>query len=308
MAGCLVLAACSQTRDTFLVPGGPIAEAQRAELIQILGWTLIAIVPVFLLVPILLRRYRYGNGSARYTPDWERSPLLETLMWGVPLVIVTILSVQLYRTTHALDPYKPIASGNPPLRVDVVGLDWKFLFIYPDLGIATVNELAFPEETSVALDLTTDTVMQSFLISALAGQIYTMPGMRTRLHILADDPGSFEGENTQFNGDGFADQKFRAIAMAPTDFDAWAARVRSGGQPLTQASYAELAEASSGAEAQRRLGAEGLPEGVVHFSSVEGDLFETILHRYMHGTAVPPSAQPGAVGYDPQTTLGKQTQ
>ncbi|MBN8292144.1 cytochrome ubiquinol oxidase subunit II [Rhodobacter sp. NTK016B] len=308
LAGCLALAACNGTGDTFLLPAGPIAAAQRLELFKILGWTLIAILPVFVLVPIFLWRYRYRNGKARYTPDWDRSSVLEILMWGVPLVIVTILSVQLYRTTHALDPFKPIESDNPPLRVQVVGLDWKWLFIYPDLGIATVNELAFPAQTSVALDLTTDTVMQSFLISALAGQIYAMPGMRTRLHILADAPGEFEGENTQFNGTGFPDQRFNAIAMTPEAFDTWVAQVRSDGQALTSDSYAVVAEASTGVQAQQRMGGEDQPEGVLHFSSVEDDLFGTILHRYTRGTAVPPSAQPGATGYDPQAATGGQSQ
>ncbi|GAA4217620.1 cytochrome ubiquinol oxidase subunit II [Sagittula marina] len=308
LLGCLALAACSGSGDTFLMPGGPIAAAQRLELLKILGWTMIAILPVFLLVPILLWHFRYRNSAARYTPDWDRSSVLEVLMWGVPLVIVAVLSVQLFRTTHALDPYKPIASDNPPLRVEVVGLDWKWLFIYPELGIATVNELAFPEQTSVALDLTSDTVMQSFLVSALAGQIYIMPGMRTKLHFLADAPGRFEGENTQFNGTGFAQQKFRAVAMERADFDAWVAQVKSDGVPLTAERYAVLADASTGAEAQKRMAAEGLPEGVIHFSSVEGDLFDTVLHRYMHGTPVPPSAQPGAQEYDPQTEAGEPTQ
>ena len=312
LGSCLALAACSGTRDTFLLPGGPIAAEQRAELIQILGWTMIAILPVFLLVPVLLWRYRYRNRASRYTPDWDRSWLLEILMWGVPFVIVVVLSVQLYRTTHQLDPYAPIASENPPLRVEVVGLDWKFLFIYPDLGIATVNELAFPEQTSVALDLTTDTVMQSFLVSSLAGQIYTMPGMRTKLHLLADAPGDFEGENTQFNGTGFPQQKFRARSMTAADFEAWVAQVRAAGQPLTAGGYALLAQASTGAEARRQLGAtapgDGAAAGVMHFSAVEGDLFQTVLHRYMHGAPVPPSRQPGAVGYDPEAAAGETTQ
>lgn len=308
LAGCLALAACSGSGDSFLTPGGPIAAAQRLELIKILGWTMIAILPVFVCVPVMLWRYRYRNRAARYTPDWDRSPVLEALMWGVPLVIVAVLSVQLYRTTHALDPYKPIASENAPLRVQVVGLDWKWLFIYPDLGIATVNDLAFPVKTSVALDLTTDTVMQSFLVSALAGQIYTMPGMRTRLHLSADAPRRFEGENTQFNGTGFPDQKFRAVAMTQAQFDAWVAQVRSDGLPLTAARYAQLAQASTGAGAQSQMGAKGLPKGVLHFSSVEGDLFESVLHRYMHGLPVPPSAQPGAAGYDPQAAMGEPAQ
>ncbi|WP_238372338.1 COX aromatic rich motif-containing protein [Heliomarina baculiformis] len=308
LIGCFALAACSKAGSTFLLPAGPIAAAQRAEFIQILGWTLVAIVPVFALVPVLLWRYRYRNRDARYAPDWDRSPLLEVLMWGVPLVIVTVLSVQLYRTTHELDPIKPIASDNPPLRVEAVGLDWKWLFIYPDLGIATINELAFPEKTSVALDLTTDTVMQSFLISALAGQIYTMPGMHTRLHVLADQPGEFEGENTQFNGTGFPQQKFRAIAMTPTAFESWVEEVRSDGQPLTAKHYGVLAQATTGATAQQQLGAKALSGGVLHFSSVDNDLFDEVLHRYMRGTPVPSANQPGAVGYDPQASTGEPNQ
>lgn len=308
LGGCVLLAACDVSVDTFLRPAGPIAAAQRSEFFQIIGWTMIAILPVFVLVPLFLWRYRYRNTRARYTPEWDRSGLLEILMWGVPLVIVTVLSVQLFRTTHALDPYKPLASDNPPLQVEVVGLDWKWLFIYPELGIATVNQLAFPEQTSVALDLTTDTVMQSFMVSALAGQIYAMPGMRTKLHLLADAPGTFEGENTQFNGTGFPDQKFQAVAMTQDDFDTWVAQVRAEGQPLTADTYAVLAEASTGAQAQTRLDAEYLPSGAIHFSSVESDLFENVLHRYMQGTPVPPSAQPGATGYDPKAAMGEHHQ
>lgn len=304
----LALAACSSSRDTFLIPGGPVAAAQRAEFFHIIGWTMIAILPVFVLVPLLLWRYRYRNEKARYTPDWERSSILEILMWGVPLIIVAVLSVQLYRTTHELDPTKTLASDNPPLRVQVVGLDWKWLFIYPDLGIATVNQLAFPENTSVALDLTTDTVMQSLLISSLAGQIYAMPGMRTRLHILAEAPGVFEGENTQFNGTGFPAQKFQAIAMTQEAFDAWIRSVKADGAPLTAEGYARLAQASTGAEARAEMGGAGGPVDAIHFSSVEGDLFGAILRRYTSGAAVPPAGQPGAVGYDPNARAGEQTQ
>ena len=185
--------------------------------------------------------------------------------------------------------------------MQVVGLDWKWLFIYPDLGIATVNDLAFPERTSVALELTTDTVMQSFLVSALAGQVYAMPGMRSRLHLLADAPGTFEGENTQFNGTGFPDQKFNATAMTADGFDAWVAGVREKGRPLTAAAYAELGRTSTGAQARTSLGNAEMPDGTVWFSRVPGDLFATVLGRYGQGTPVPPTDQPGAVDYAPQS-------
>lgn len=295
----LLLSACSEQRSSFLDPGGPIAAAQRAHLIEVVAWTMIAIVPVFVLVPLLFWRYRYRNQQARYTPDWEFSGWLDLMMWGVPFVIVAVLSTMLWKSTHALDPYKPITSDHAPLAVQVVGLDWKWLFIYPDLGVATVNELAFPAGVSVALDLTTDTVMQSFMIPALAGQIYVMPGMRTKLHILADEPGSFEGENTQFSGSGFTAQKFEALAMTTEDFSAWVAKVKTDGVLLDTATYGRLAVASTGAKAHATLGSSQMPATGLYFKQVEPALFANILGRYSHGTAVPPALQPGAVGYIP---------
>lgn len=300
--GLLTLAACSEVRGSFLDPAGPIASAQRDHLIAVFWWTMIAIIPVFVLVPLMLWRYRYKNHKARYTPDWEFSGILDVLMWGVPFIIIAVLSTQLWQSTHALDPYKPIASDQPPMNVQVVGLDWKWLFIYPDLGIATVNELAFPVETSVGLELTSDTVMQSLMISALAGQIYVMPGMQTQLHVLADETGTFEGENTQFTGVGFTQQKFNALAMTPEDFTAWVEQVRNNGVALDAVTYGQLAIASTGAQAHDALGNTQMPQDVIYFNSVDPNLFSDVVGRYMQGTAVPPERQPGAVGYVPPTT------
>ena len=291
--------AFAQTRDSFLQPAGPIADAQRTELLQILGWTMIAIIPVFLLVPLILWRYRYGNTSARYTPEWDRSRMLEVLMWGVPVIIVCILSAQLVRTTHDLDPYRPIASNTPELRVQVIGLDWKWLFIYPDHNIATVNALTIPVDTPVAFELTTDTVMQSFLISSLAGQIYTMPGMQTQLHVIATETGTFQGENTQFNGIGFTDQKFDTTVLSNSDFSAWLAQVQAADLSLTEERYATLAAPSTGAQAKAALASTSGPDGVVYFASVPDGMFESVLHRYMHGNEIPASAQPGTAAYQP---------
>lgn len=295
----LLLASCSTERSSFLDPAGPIAAAQRAHFFEVLILTMIAILPVFILVPLILWRYRYRNKNARYLPDWSFSGWLDLAMWGVPLIIVTVLSTQLWQSTHELDPYKPIDSPQPPVNVQVVGLDWKWLFIYPDLGIATVNELAFPIGSSVAMDITTDTVMQSIMIPALAGQIYAMPGMRTKLHVLADEPGTFLGENTQFNGVGFTEQKFDAVAMIQQDFEDWVAMVRATGVPLDDVSYGRLAVPSTGSQAQLTLGTPQMPSGVVYFSEVTPGFFAEVLNRYSQGTAIPPSAQPGAVGYIP---------
>lgn len=300
----LLLSACSEQRNSFLDPAGPIAAAQRAHLIEVFAWTMIAILPVFILVPLMFWRYRYRNRKARYTPDWAFSGWLDLLMWGVPFVIVAVLSAQLWKSTHALDPYKPIASTKAPVNVQVVGLDWKWLFIYPDLGIATVNELAFPVGASVAMDVTTDTVMQSLMIPALAGQIYAMPGMRTKLHILADETGSFEGENTQFSGMGFTEQKFEALAMTSQDFAIWVAKVKANGVALDATSYGRLAAASTGTQAHETLGSPQMPVGVLYFNEVEPALFANVLGRYTQGTAIPSALQPGAVGYIPPAAAG----
>lgn len=304
----LVLSACSSERSSFLDPAGPIAAAQRAHLIEVVAWTMIAILPVFILVPFLLWRYRYRNHRARYTPDWQFSGLLDLVMWGVPFLIITVLSIQLFKSTHALDPYKPIASAEAPLNVHVVGLDWKWLFIYPDLGIATVNQMAFPVATSVSIDLTSDTVMQSFMIPALAGQIYAMAGMRTKLHVLADEPGSYEGENTQFTGVGFTEQKFEAVAMTSADFATWVETVKTDGVPLDATTYGRLAASSTGVEAHDTLGNANMPKGVIYFSQVEPDLFARVIGRYMQGTPVPPSMQPGAIGYVPPSASAGENQ
>lgn len=294
------LAGCSEQRASFLDPAGPIAAAQRAHLIEVVAWTMIAVLPVFILVPMMLWRYRYRNTKARYTPDWEFSGWLDLVMWGVPLVIVAVLSTKLWLSTKALDPYKAIASAEAPLDVQVVGLDWKWLFIYPDLGIATVNQLAFPVGASVSLDLTTDTVMQSFMIGALAGQVYAMPGMRTKLHVLADTPGTFEGENTQFNGAGFTEQKFNAVAMTPEAFSEWVAKVRSDGVPLDTQTYGFLGASSTGAQVYEAIGTNQMPDGVVYFSRVMPDLFRKVIGRYHSGEPILPADQPGAVGYAQQ--------
>lgn len=283
---------------SFLDPAGPVASAQRGHLAAVVLMTLIAVLPVVVLVPVILWRYRYTNRAARYAPRWERSAKLELILWGVPFLIVVVLSVMLWRATIRLDPYKPLGPAADTLRVQVVGLDWKWLFIYPDLGIATVNELAFPAGRPVSLQLTTDTVMQSFMVPALAGQIYAMPGMVTRLNLEADHPGTFKGMNTQYSGTGFHAQKFRAIAMTNKDFDAWAARAAASKTVLTPAAYAKLAVSSTAAQSQAAFGVTGLPAGVIRFRLGDAKLFASVLDRYRSGDAVDAARQPGSPAYD----------
>lgn len=293
----ILLAGCSEINDSFLDPKGPIAAAQKEHFITIALVSMLAAVPVFLLVPLILWRYRYTNKRARYTPDWEYSGLLDSVMWGVPFVIVFVLSTQLWHSTKALDPYKPIESDLQTLQVRVVGLDWKWLFIYPQYGVASIGELAFPVDRPVALKLTSDTVMQSFMISALAGQIYTMPGMQTQLHIKADAAGVFEGENTQFNGIGFAEQKFNAVALAEADFDKWIQTARTNGVSLNQQTYDFLGNPSTVEQVAATLGSARMPRNVIYFKDVSPGLYNSIVARYHTGEAIPMTSQPGGTRY-----------
>ncbi|MEM7305001.1 MAG: cytochrome ubiquinol oxidase subunit II [Pseudomonadota bacterium] len=293
----LLLAGCSEVNDSFLDPKGPVASAQKSHLISITLYTLIAAIPVFILVPIFLWRYRYKNKQSKYTPNWEFSGTLDLLMWGVPFAIIIVLSTQLWHHTKNLDPYKPIDSPLPALEVQVVGMDWKWLFIYPEYGIASVGEMAFPVDRTVSMVLTSDTVMQSFLISSLAGQIYTMPGMQTRLHVKADEPGIFEGQNTQFNGIGFTEQKFNAVAMSNNQFNQWVKTVKAQGIALNKTVYKSLAVRSTTEQVHKTIGNNAMPDNVTYFSKIPLNLYSSIIGRYHTGQPIPLEQQPGGALY-----------
>jgi cytochrome o ubiquinol oxidase subunit 2 len=183
------------------------------------------------------------------------------------------------------------------MKIQVIGLDWKWLFIYPELGIATVGEVAFPVAEPVDFELTSDTVMQSFIISALAGQIYVMPGMTTAVNVEARQAGIFEGENMQYNGTGFAEQKFRALAMSRADFTAWVEKVRSQGSILDAKTFETLSQLSTKVQAQAAIGAPALPGGTIYFSSAPADLFASVRNQYHSGHAQA-IAQPPARAFD----------
>lgn len=267
VAALVALPGCDGIHITFLDPQGPVAAQQRTHFLIILGMMAIIVLPVLVLTPWLAFRYRYGKHNA-YKPDWNFSWKWEVLLWGTPAVIVVVLGVFLWRNTIALDPYKPLLTSGPPIRVQAIGYDWKWLFIYPDLGIATVDELAFPVGGQLALDLTSQTVMQAFFVPALGSQIYAMSGMVTHLHLAADAPGRFRGRNTQYNGMDFAQQRFEAVAMRADDFDAWVQKVREAG-PLDSRARAILAAQNTAQEAAQNLGVT-MP---LRFGSVPPDMF-----------------------------------
>jgi len=262
----LLMAGCDLTAAPILAPKGPIALAERNILFRALLIMMVVAVPVFAMTFWFAWRYRASNRKARYERDWE-STAVDTVTWIVPALIVTSLGVHVWIYTHALDPYKPLKSSDRPLEIQVVAQDWKWLFIYPAQRIATVNEIAFPSEVPVSLKITSDTVMNSFFIPALAGQIYAMAGMQTQLNLRASEPGRFVGRNTQYSGRGFADQHFAAVAMTAADFDAWLTRVGQSPAKLDAATYAELVKPSA-----------AYP--VAYYSAVEAGLYDGIIQKY----------------------------
>ncbi len=265
----LTMGGCAIQSHGFLQPAGTIAVADRRLLIEVVLLMLIVVVPVLILTPLLVWRYRSKNTLSSYHPEWEFSLWLELLVWGVPVLIVAILGYMVWVKTIALDPYRPLKSVEKPMEIQVVGLDWKWLFIYPELNMATVNKLVFPADRPVHLTLTSDTVMLTLLIPRMAGQIDVMPGMKTQLNFQANHTGRYLGENTQYNGTGFAQQKFTVLALSPNEFSAWVGQVRRQASLLNQAAYAKIA-------------VHDIAQHPIYFSSINGFLFESIIARY-HG-------------------------
>ena len=268
-------------RQSFLQPMGPVAQEQATHLMRVVGITMLVILPVLLGVPFILWRYRYAKPRGNYAPEWEYSGKLEYLLWGVPIVVVAVLASWLWYSTDKLDPYEQL--GPEPLQVQAIGLDWKWLFIYPEEGLATVDELVVPVGRPVEMTLTTDTVMQSLLIAPLTGQIYAMPGMTAKLNFSATRTGEAEGENTQFNGDGFGRQKFTVRALEPADFKTWIARGDSG-LTLDENTYGTLRRRTVLAEARGDLGLGESADPIV-MSLGQPDIFQQIVGKYHGGEA-----------------------
>lgn len=236
---------------------------------------LLIIVPVIALTLLFAWRYRSSNTDAKYDPDWHHSTSLEVVIWAAPLVIIIALGAITWVSTHLLDPYRPLANighGKPapagvePLEVQAVALDWKWLFFYPQYNVATVNELAAPVDRPIAFKLTSSTVMNSFYVPALAGMIYAMPGMETKLHAVINKAGNFEGFSANYSGAGFSNMRFRFHGQTNEEFDKWIAQAREAGGTLDRAGYHELAEPS-------------IAEPVKRWGSVEAGLYDAVLNR-----------------------------
>ena len=248
-------------------PKGPIGDSEKFIILVAFVLMLIVVVPVIVMSIVIPLKYRESNKSAQYDPNWEYSRKIEVTMWAIPFVIVVILSTILWKETHRLDPYKPIASESAPINVEVVSLDWKWLFIYPEQNIAVVNQFNFPVKIPLSFKITSDTVMTSFFIPQLGSQIYAMAGMQTRLHLMADEQGEYTGQNQQFSGSGFPKMRFSANATSQDAFDAWVWQVKMSPEKLDLARFDELRKP-------------GVSDSVIYFSSIEPGLFEHVVNKY----------------------------
>lgn len=261
-----------------LQPAGTIADKERNLLIIGSLLSVIIVLPVFALTGYIAWKYRATNKKAKYEPEWDHDRRIEALWWGVPLALITILSVITWVSSHQLDPFRPIDSAKKPLEIQVVALQWKWLFIYPEQNIATVNYVEFPEDRPVTFTITSDAPMNSFWIPELGGQIYAMSGMSTKLHLIADQPGEYRGSSANISGAGFADMAFTAKSSAQTDFDTWVYTVRATGGELDATTYNELAAPGTGE--------------VAYYSPVRDHLYDEIVNKFMthagqHGTQTP---------------------
>jgi len=265
-----LLSGCSVNMGV-LDPKGTIAKQQLDLMIIASILCLIVLVPVLVLTFWFAWRYRQkAHNDAAYKPNWSHSGKIETVMWGVPIVIILILAIVTVQYSHKLEPSKPIESDAKAITIEVTSLDWKWLFTYPDQGIATVNFVEFPANVPVHFKLTADSPMNSFWIPQLGGQIYTMSGMAMNLNLMADEPGEYPGKGANFTGEHFGKMGFIAKATTQEEFDKWVADVKASSPALTQQGYDELAEP-------------GVIDTAQTYSSFPDGLFDRIVNKYAAG-------------------------
>ena len=257
----------------ILDPKGVIAN-QQLDLITftvLLG--MVVVIPVFILLFVFATKYRATNKKAKYDPEHHGNTLLELVWWGIPFAIILILSIVTWVSSHQLDPYRELSSDKKPVRVQVVALQWKWLFLYPEQGIASVNELRIPEKTPVNFEISADSPMSTFWIPELGSQIYAMNGMTTRLSLQADHVGEYRGTNTNISGEGYAEMNFKTIASSRAEFDQWVKNLQGLNKHLTWTEYETLAKPSR-------------KQPVVYYMPHESNLYDKIIAKYMdHGSS-----------------------
>jgi cytochrome o ubiquinol oxidase subunit 2 len=270
---CLLIFLAYQGGVPLLSPAGVIGLAERNLMIRTLLLMLIVVIPVFVLIILIAWRYRASNTKAKYTPNWENSTMEEFIWWAIPFEIVLVLGALTWSSAHTLAPERPIISSQRPLTVQVVALPWKWLFIYPEEGIASVNELALPVDRPVTFQITADAPMNSFWIPALGGQMYAMTGMVTELNLEASKPGSYMGKSANYSGEGFAQMTFQTQTLNQKDWDAWVVNAKESPDVLTHEGYTALAAPSL--------------SGPVRYYGSMTMAFMDIVHTYMPAMTTP---------------------
>jgi cytochrome o ubiquinol oxidase subunit 2 len=261
----LLVSGCKQV---LLNPKGLIASDEKHIMVISVLLMLIIVIPVIILTFGFAWRYRASNTKAVYAPNWSHSTLLEIIWWSVPCIIVSILAVITWTSTHTIDPYQPIASKEKTLTIQAISLEWKWLFIYPEQNIATINYVQFPAGVPVQFLITAEGPMNSFLIPQLAGQIYAMAGMQTKLHLIANEPGYYDGFGANFSGDGFSEMKFIARASSKEEFNEWVKMAQHSTKQLTMNAYNQLIRPSG-------------HNNVQYFASANKDIFATAIMKTM---------------------------
>lgn len=268
--GIALLSGCQATSQGLLNPKGLIASEERKLFFDTIALMLIVVLPVIIMSLAFVYHYQDSHKIRDYKPNWSHSTFLELLWWGIPCAIIVTLSVITWKKTHELDPYQKINYPGSPLLVKVIALPWKWLFIYPEQNIASVNELVIPVDRQVEYWITADNVpMSAFFIPQLGSQIYAMVGMRTRLHLVATQTGNFMGLNSQFNGNGFSDMHFAVHVVSASEFNQWANKIKKSEKSLTDAAYHSLLNPSENDKPS-------------YFSKVDADLFENVMDVYMN--------------------------
>ena len=268
---------------SLLNPQGPISGAEMTILWDSMAIMLVIIVPTIVATLGFVWWYRASNTKARYLPDWAYSGRVELVVWAIPILVICLLGGVAWVSSHELDPAKPLASKTPAVQVQVVSLDWKWLFIYPGQGVASVNQLVIPAGTPVHLSLTSGSVLNAFSVPQLGGMLYTMNGMSTQLNLQADRPGIYYGQSAHFSGDGFSDMNFQVQAVPAGQFAAWAAQARGAPMALDKAAYQQLAVQSRVAQP-------------ITYRLAEPNLYQELVDQ-----TIPPAAGPSASQSKPQT-------
>jgi len=252
-------------------PTGEIGQGLKSLIFTAFGLMLIVVIPVIVMTILFAWKYRGTNLAAKYTPNWEHSNIIEIFVWAIPAVIILFLAILTWQTSHSYDPNKPIASEKETMTIDAISLDWKWLFIYPDEGIATINEIAIPKDTPVHFRVTSGTVINSFMIPTLGSQIYAMAGMSNDVYLVGNETGTYRGRSTHYSGAGFSEMLFDAHVTSDADFQAWVDKVKQSPDTMTfPDDYEQVAKPS-------------IANPVKYFSQVSPDFYGDLINSYKGG-------------------------